>query len=119
MAFFLDFLGPTIATEPGLPFRSGSNVVFTCMVETLSKKITFEWECLGKVEPESRRVSLFNSTKHSSVIMRNIHLIHDGKTCRCCINVDGISGNYEISLVISSEYISINKCGYLYNVLIT
>lgn len=104
-----DFIGPTITTEPGLPLPPGSNVAFICMVETLSTKISFEWECLGKVEHNSRRVSKFNSTKYSSVIMRNIHLHHDGETCRCYINVDGISGNFEISLAISSEYISINK----------
>ncbi|CAC5393433.1 unnamed protein product [Mytilus coruscus] len=99
----IDFLGPTITTEPEIPFRSDSNVVFTCMVETLSTKITFEWKCLGKVEPKSRRVSIFNSTKYYSDIMRNIHVVHDGKTCRCCINVDGISGNSEISLAISRK----------------
>ncbi|CAG2218517.1 unnamed protein product [Mytilus edulis] len=44
----IDFKGPTITTEPGLPVRSGSSVVFTCMVDTLSTKVTFEWECLGK-----------------------------------------------------------------------
>ncbi|CAC5404483.1 unnamed protein product [Mytilus coruscus] len=99
----IDFIGPTITTEPGLPFRSDSNVVFTCMVETLSTKITFEWECLGKVEHRSRRVYISNSTKYSSVIMRNIHVIHSGETCRCCINVNGISGNSEISLAISRK----------------
>lgn len=41
--------------------------------------------------------------------MRNLHLVHDGETCRCCINVDGILGNSEISLAISSEYISIHN----------
>ncbi|XP_052080246.1 sialoadhesin-like isoform X2 [Mytilus californianus] len=35
--------------------------------------------------------------------MRNIHVVHDGKTCRCCTNVDGISGHFEISLVISRK----------------
>lgn len=105
----LDFLGPTITTNPEIPFRSGSNVVFTCMVETLSTQITFEWECLGKVEPISRRVSMFNSTKYYSDIMRNVHVVHDGKTCRCSINVDGILGSFDISLAISSKYISINK----------
>ncbi|XP_071148690.1 neural cell adhesion molecule 1-like [Mytilus edulis] len=99
----IDFLGPTITTKPEIPFRSGSNVVFTCMVETLSTQITFEWECLGKVEPKSRRVSMFNSTKYYSVIMRNVHVVHDGKTCRCSINVDGIMGNFDISLAISRK----------------
>ncbi|CAC5393427.1 TTN [Mytilus coruscus] len=101
--FSLDFIGPSITTEPGLPFPSGSNVAFTCMVDTLSTNITFEWDCLGKIEPQSRIFFVSNSTKYSSVITRNIHLIHDGETCRCCINVDGIRGNSEISLAISRK----------------
>ncbi|CAC5393431.1 unnamed protein product [Mytilus coruscus] len=99
----IDFIGPTITTEPRLPVQSDSNVVLTCMVETLSTKITFEWECLGKVEPRSRRVSISNSTTYSSVIRRNIDVIHDGATCKCCVKVDGIVGNFEISLAISRK----------------
>ncbi|XP_052080110.1 titin-like isoform X3 [Mytilus californianus] len=99
----IDFTGPSITTEPGLPFPSGSNVAFTCMVDTLSTNITFEWDCLGKREPQSRSFFGSKSTKYSSVITRNIQLIHDGETCRCCINVDGIRGNSEISLAISRK----------------
>lgn len=75
------------------------------MVDTLSTNILFEWDCLGKIEPQSRIV--LNSTKYYSVITHTIHLSHDGDICRCCINVDGIRGNSEISIAISSEYITV------------
>lgn len=74
----------------------------------MSTKITLKWECLGKVEPKSSRVSKFISTKYFSAIMRNIHVVHDGKICRCCVNVDGVSGNSEISMAVNSEYIATN-----------
>lgn len=103
-----DFKGPKITTKPGLPFPAGMIAMFTCEVDTSSQNISFKWECLGN-KGKHGTVSMFNSTKYSSVITRNMHLQHDGKTCRCCTSVDGITAKSEISVSISSEYISINN----------
>lgn len=83
------------------------------MVDTLSTDIKFQWDCLDTKESMSGMDVLSNSTKYSSVIMRDIHLHHDGKACKCIITVDGITEKSEISVSIRSKYIIMNKLLYL------
>ncbi|CAG2217650.1 unnamed protein product [Mytilus edulis] len=98
----IDFTGPTLRTDPELPFKAGTTASFICLTDTLSTNIQFKWECLGNNETMSVKAGLLNSTKYSSVIMNDINMNHDGNICRCCINVDGITAESEISVSIIS-----------------
>ncbi|XP_071149230.1 uncharacterized protein [Mytilus edulis] len=98
----IDFTGPTLSTDPELPFRTDIKASFICMTDTLSTNIQFKWECLGNNETMSVKAGLLNSTKYSSAIMNDINMNHDGNICRCFINVDGITAKSEISVSIIS-----------------
>lgn len=88
-----------------LPFPAGIGVKFTCQVHTLSTNIKFKWDCLGNAETSNGMISVLDSTNHSSIIMHDIHLVHDDKSCICYINIDGITAKSEVLVRIRSEYI--------------
>lgn len=89
-----------LTADVDFPVPSGTVVKFTCMVTSMSKNISFKWECLNE---ETVLKCIENTTQFISEINRTTRSYDDKENCTCIAMVDGYTASSSIQLNISSE----------------
>ncbi|CAC5385527.1 unnamed protein product [Mytilus coruscus] len=101
-ACMLKSLGPELTTDVAFPLPAGSQVIFTCNVESTKQSTNFIWDCLNN-KAVTTSVLKGDKIKSTSIMIAVLYDHHDGKTCICTANVDGYNASTSIRIKIDKK----------------